>query len=169
MTEEHLPYKFSFSITYKEYKSLTLAHSKNQLIFISVFIFIVFAATTWIKSSDLHVMISNAPIGIIVSLVLTWFMWLLTLSKARRVYESSGVLKNEQTIIVSEDGIQMTIDTKDSLIPWNDVAKVTESKLLLIIYLSQNQGVLIPKHSVDMARFKRILHSFLESNHLQIK
>lgn len=169
MTEKQLPYKFSFSISYKEYQSLTLAHSKNQLIFLSLFIFLVFTATTWIKSSDFNVMLMKAPIGIVVSLALTFFMWLLTLYKARRVFESSGMLKNEQTLTLSEDGIQMTIDSNDSMIPWNDVAKITESKHLIIVYLAKNQGVLISKNAVDIARLKTILCSFLESNKLQIK
>ena len=94
-----------------------------------MFIFLVFTATTWIKSSDFNVMLMKAPIGIVVSLALTLFMWLLTLYKARRVFESSGMLKNEQTLTLSEDGIQMTIDSNDSLIRWNDVAKVTESRI----------------------------------------
>ncbi|NWL87193.1 hypothetical protein DMN77_06200 [Paenibacillus sp. 79R4] len=169
MTEEQLPYKFSFSITYKEYKSLTLAHSKNQLIFIGVFIFVVFIATTWIKSSNFDVMLSKAPIGIILSLVLTFFMWLLTLYKSRRAFETSGILKSEQTLTLSEDGIQMAIETNDSLIPWNEVAKVSESKDLFIIYLTKNQGVLIPRSAVEMARIRPILRSFLDSSKLRIK
>ena len=40
---------------------------------------------------------------------------------------------------------------------------------LIIVYLAKNQGVLISKNAVDIARLKTILRSFLEGSKLRIK
>lgn len=166
--KEELPYIFSFTITFKEYKEFTLVHSRNQLILFSVFLLFIFTITTLISGADFKSLFIIVPIGIVVSAILSLLILGNIIYKAKRIFNSNKMIKNEQTIEILETGIQINTNTSNSLIMWDDVFKVTESKTLIIIYIARNQGMIIPKKVVDEKKLKNLISTFLESKKLRI-
>lgn len=68
-----------------------------------------------------------------------------TLSRSFKLVKLSPVLSKTLNYTFTTEGILVSQDNDDALLPWEDIVKVTETKNLILVYSSPKNGYILPK------------------------
>ncbi|MFC5700330.1 YcxB family protein [Cohnella faecalis] len=150
----------NYQVTLEDYTEFVLFHSRMSIRFFPLFnivLFVCWALLAGADASSLGILIS---LGIVITLLFTIFFVVFLKIKAKRVFKSNKLLRQEYVFQFFEQGINMETDTSKGLIQWNEIYRVSESKKLFIIYIAQNQGMILPKSLVDEQKLRSIIHTY---------
>lgn len=67
------------------------------------------------------------------------------LSKSFKLVKLSPVLSKTLKYTFTTEGILVSQDNDDALLPWEDIVKVIETKNLILVYSSPKNGYILPK------------------------
>ena len=82
---------------------------------------------------------------IVASLMFTVIYPLQTLSRSFNLVKFSPVLSKPLKYTFTEEGILVSQDDDDALLPWENIVKVIETRNLILVYSSPKNGYILPK------------------------
>jgi hypothetical protein len=150
---------YQYQITendYLDYYKLVFYEEKgfNKLPFLVVLCFL------WM----LYVLIKPALLTIIILiafiLIILFFLFLSPLLikyLAKRLYDKKTYLHQVNDFYINNDEVIVKNNQAQSLIKWENLIKVTESKLNIYCLFNNNQVLMIPKTKVDMELINHLI------------
>ena len=82
---------------------------------------------------------------IVAALMFTVIYPLQMLSRSFNLVRFSPVLSKPLKYTFTEEGILVSQDNDDALLPWENIVKVIETKNLILVYSSPKNGYILPK------------------------
>lgn len=82
---------------------------------------------------------------IVASLMFTVIYPVQMLSRSFNIVKFSPVLSKPLKYTFTEEGILVSQDNDDALLPWENIVKVIETRNLIIVYSSPKNGYILPK------------------------
>ena len=89
-------------------------------------------------------MTTNLVLGLI-ALMYTVIYPFQMLKRSVQLVKLSPVLSRPLNYTFTSEGILVSQDDDDALLPWEDITKVVETKNLLLVYSSPKNGYILPK------------------------
>lgn len=159
-------------LTAEDYAAFNTYHGRWQLAGLFVFywaLFVIFAELSGVtgESSRLEIVI---PVAFVLSaLMLAFQLWRIR-ARTVKMFESDKFSKSEQHIEMTEEGIRHTNGDTTVVVAWEDVFKAAETSGAIILYLSRNKVIMLPKRDIaDLSEVKISLRHYLPAVKLKLK
>lgn len=158
-----------------------IQHSKKTIVIADIFYFVLFVFIIFVLSlqgySDFRSIAMILGIGILSALAVTAlitliFYYLLKL-KSKRIFATDTIAQQEQSYIITDDGIDISTVSGTGKVNWNEVYRAKEYKTGFAVYVASNKAFIIPKRAFaddgQIRLFKEILGAHLEPAKVKIK
>ena len=95
--------------------------------------------------------------------------YFLVYYRAKKVWDSSSLISETRHYSFDEEGLSSESQTSSSKIEWDKIYKVTETKKLLLIYISNMQAFIIPKRLLDKNQYISLISFVQKVDKKQLK
>lgn len=86
---------------------------------------------------------------ILASLLFTVIYPLQMLNRSFSIVKFSPILSKTLNYVFTSEGILVSLDEEDSLLPWESISKVIETHNLILVYTSPKVGYILPKRQYE--------------------
>ncbi|WP_123041742.1 YcxB family protein [Cohnella candidum] len=159
------------NLTAEDYAGFNLYHGRWQLAGLFLFywcLFVIFAQLSGVLGDSGNLAIVIPAAFFISGILLIFQLWRIKV-RTTRIFESDKVSKLEQHIVLTEKGILHTTGDTTVQVPWDDVFKAREIGKAVILYLSRNKVVMIPKRDIaDIGEIRAALRKHLPAGKLKL-
>jgi len=116
---------------------------------------------------------SNAYTGWVMVFVAIYFLIFLPFSiflRTKRMFESDKFLSEPQHYSVEADGLEVTSASSKTILAWDKIFSVRESKNYIFMYLARTKALIIPKKNIgeELDFFIRILLERIDRKKIKI-
>ena len=108
---------------------------------------------------------------ILAALMFTVIYPIQMLSRSFNLVKLSPVLSRALKYTFTEEGILVSQDDDDALLPWEDIVKVIETKNLILVYSSPKNGYILPKSQYQdkCDSIKEMIRKQVDSEHCKLE
>jgi len=146
-------------ISYKDYRNLNLKLSFGKPIYI-IFICLIFLCfLPYLIDGDRVGQITNF---ILFLLFICFILLIIILIRSKRIYRTDKAFQGQLNYKFTNDSIQITTETVNSIIKWSNFYKMKETKDFFLFYQSAGIATLLYKKmftDTELANFKQFICS----------
>ncbi|MFT8317401.1 MAG: YcxB family protein [Sporolactobacillus sp.] len=150
---------FAGTLTYQEYKTFCYAHARKAAL--SGILIVWFAG--FLINLTLLPWQYALLLAFLIALAANQFMRILAAFRYRQEFNSDRLSReNESRYLARENGLLIRIEGRlRTFYRWDDFIRVIERPELIVLYVSKNKVIIIPKRyfksNDDLAAFRRLL------------
>ena len=149
-------------ISFKDYRNLVLEESFKRvyIIFFSLLVWLVFFYFYFLIFKGI---VSEQGTFFIIFLILTGIILpMVVIRRTKKVYQTNRIFQEQLNYKLTNDTIQTTGETFNSVQKWTGFYKIKETKVFILLYTGEGTAVLLDKKmftTEELSNFKQFLCS----------
>ena len=148
------------NITLKDYFFFNIGLVKKTIITYVIVLVVVCIAFNGImngfKLNEINFWLNSLLFYIVGLVVLLGYFFLLVFLASKKAYTPNKKYYENMEIVINDQGIFQYSDGAESGLTYNQIFKVKENRLALIILISDRQGILIPKKGFSKEEIEEV-------------
>lgn len=157
-----MEFKLQGELTFKDYLQVALFHQRKLILMEMVFVVVVvFFALPYLSAPPLFKWASFIFFPFLGAL----FMFILIFIREKRNYSSLSKRFHEKEIQINEEGIQYGSKDSAASFKWSDIKRVDFPKGMILLYISTNQALLIPRRFFSSREEEKAYITFIRKSY----
>ncbi|GFN30833.1 YcxB family protein [Paenibacillus xylaniclasticus] len=159
---------FRYTLTLEDYRHFHFYHNRRLAVLWLLLLFALFVGTAIIAGPESRSIAETASVGIYFCCLFGVLMWAVYRWQTRRSFRANPFIRQEQAIECGPAGLRVITSSSDLTIQWKEISQAIEFPRQFALYISEGQGVVIPKMHVEPAAFRRLLVHYIPHNRIKL-
>ncbi|MWC26925.1 YcxB family protein [Paenibacillus sp. MMS18-CY102] len=161
--------ELNYKLTLADYRHFSFYHNRSHTLRLLCLYYGLFLGAAWAAGGDAARGGAAIGLGLLVCLAIGCCARLGLMWQIGREFKANTHLYEEQAIEVTDRGIRVQTPTSDLTLKWHELLQASETPRLFTLYVTPDQGCIIPKRLVSEQAFREGLQRHVEANKLRLR